>query len=189
MQGSLERYGSLALGRLELPARSIRRRSISARRTPCACWASRRAGVAHHFGRRRAGPCFDCADRGQSNPARQDRSRHWHGGAYFCADRCVPGIRCRVRSGGLRTGHSVGSGRSDHDPALLSRAGAPKSFPAQADVLAACNFCGSIFVDRLGRDLGARGSGFVAGDRPGHRRIRHIGRRLDAQPVTELSYA
>ena len=117
---------------------------------------------------------------GQSNPARQDRSRHRHGGADFRADRCVPGIRCRVRSGGLRTGHFVGSGRSDDDPALLSRAGAPKSFPAQADVLADRDFCGSIFVDRLGRDLGARGSGFVAGDRPGHRRIRHPGRRLDA---------
>ena len=127
-----------------------------------------RPRLAVDLGRGRARPCRHRADFAAAHHLGEDRSGDGCGRVYFCAAGRRAGV-C-VSKAGTRGGRGrIDRHRFGHpDSALLPHAGAaqPVSPPA-CFIIAHRDFCGSVFVDRLGRHLGAGRDRYLARAVPG----------------------
>ncbi len=107
------------------------------------------------------------------------------------ADRDRRGVRAAGRGARGRRAAAGRGHRGRHpprrrvihrDPALVSRAGQAQRVPPPPDLLAACDLCRSLLLDRMGRDRGAGAgrAGSCRRQRPDDMRDRR--RDLEAQP-------
>jgi hypothetical protein len=143
----------------------------------------RRARVARHFRRGRAGPDRHGAVDGASGRARQDRSGDGMHRAGVFALRAAAGAGGPLRRLGRRARHRRGRRIGDCHPALLSRPGEAQPIPPPPDLVARRDLRRGVLVDRLGRrGRTGRCRNLDRGDPRDHRR-RHPGRHLPGPPA------
>jgi hypothetical protein len=110
--------------------------------------------LAHDFGRGRRRPGRDRTIAALARDPRQDRGGADRDQRGVRATRRSPRFRRAAPSCGHRGGHSPRRGVVDRDPALVPRAGETQPVSPPPDLLAACDVCGSLLLDRMGRDSG-----------------------------------
>ncbi len=141
-----------------------------------------RARLARDLGRGRARPGRHRAGAAARRRARQDRGGDGRrpAGLLPLRDRAPAHLAVLRRRRGA--GHRGGGRIGDRDPALVPGAGPAQPFPPPPDLVAHGDLRGSLCVDRLGGDRGARRRRHVARVVPGILRARRARRREMDEP-------